>query len=79
MQGSASRHAADWGFLYSREPPATASIPHARATVKYHGHGHYSLLQKKIPLVGRDAEKAAAQQEVRSGRDILFLTHYYSY
>ncbi|KAG2500813.1 hypothetical protein HYH03_001575 [Edaphochlamys debaryana] len=55
----------EWGFLASRSgTPTHLKDPHARSTVKYFGNaGGYTLQHKKIPLVGRDAERAVSQEK----------------
>ncbi|GFR44867.1 hypothetical protein Agub_g6210 [Astrephomene gubernaculifera] len=54
----------EWGYLTSPGTPTHLKQPHARSTVKYFaGHSEYTLLQKKIPLTGADAERAVAQEE----------------
>ncbi|KAG2445930.1 hypothetical protein HXX76_000533 [Chlamydomonas incerta] len=61
---AANRLVDDWSFLIRPETPGHLKLPHARATIKYHsGGGGYTLLQKKIPLVGNDAEKALEREQ----------------
>ncbi|KXZ55954.1 hypothetical protein GPECTOR_2g1505 [Gonium pectorale] len=63
-QKTAKDFSSEWGFMTQPGTPDHVKQPHARSTVKYYaGHGEYTLLQKKIPLVGRDAERAVAQEE----------------
>ncbi|EFJ50570.1 hypothetical protein VOLCADRAFT_120581 [Volvox carteri f. nagariensis] len=62
-QTTAKNFQQEWGFLTSPGTPDHLKAPHARSTVKYFtGRGEYTLLQKKVPLVGRDAERAVEQE-----------------
>ncbi|KAG2452494.1 hypothetical protein HYH02_002733 [Chlamydomonas schloesseri] len=63
-QSAANVYRDDWSFLIRPDTPGHLKLPHARATIKYHsGGGGYTLLQKKIPLIGSDAEKALEQEK----------------
>lgn len=63
-QRAAKRFESEWGYLTNRETPAHLSEPHARATVKYFsGPTLYSIATKKVPLQGRDAERAKQQEQ----------------
>ncbi|PNW74804.1 hypothetical protein CHLRE_12g509100v5 [Chlamydomonas reinhardtii] len=63
-QSASKSYRDDWSFLIRPETPGHLKLPHARATVKYHsGGGGYTLLQKKIPLVGSDADKALEREQ----------------
>ncbi|GLC73671.1 hypothetical protein PLESTF_001406800 [Pleodorina starrii] len=62
-QSTAKNFSQEWGFLAKVGTPEHLKAPHARATVKYFANrGEYTLAQKKIPLVGRDAERAVEQE-----------------
>ncbi|PNH09451.1 hypothetical protein TSOC_003938 [Tetrabaena socialis] len=63
-QEQAKSFQGSFGFLTDRTIPDHVNQPHARHSIKYFtSGGAYTLLQKKIPLVGRDAAKAVQQEQ----------------
>mmetsp|Transcript_13944 Transcript_13944/g.24445 ORF Transcript_13944/g.24445 Transcript_13944/m.24445 type:complete len:161 (-) Transcript_13944:1075-1557(-) len=67
---SAKTFDAEYGFLLNKKDQNGVDTPHARATVKYHHLGHYTISQKKIHLEGMASiaykEQEAVMQQLAS-------------